>query len=67
MSLLHRSQVTGLQERLQVQTDRSDSQSEQLSTTRTRLQELESQSEEKTKSIDSLTWEIERLRCSVKV
>lgn len=51
-------QVTSLQKQLKEQNDRSDSLSEQLSTTETRLQDLESQSEEKTKTIDSLKQEL---------
>ncbi|XP_069543838.1 kinesin-like protein KIF20B [Brachyistius frenatus] len=59
-------EVSGLQAELQCQTDRSDSLSEQVTTTRTHLQDLESQSEEKTNSINSLKQEVDRLRQEVK-
>ncbi|KAM6897547.1 kinesin-like protein KIF20B [Xenentodon cancila] len=59
-------EVTALQATLQQQTDRSDGQSEQLSVARSRVQELERQSEEKTSSITNLSQEVERLRQEVK-
>ncbi|XP_037610900.1 kinesin-like protein KIF20A isoform X1 [Sebastes umbrosus] len=60
------TEVTSLQTKLKEQTDRSDSLSEQLSIAKTRLQDLESQSDEKADSINSLTQEVERLRQEVK-
>ncbi len=60
-------QVSGLQAHLKEQTDRCDSLSEQLNTAKTRLQELESQSEEKDNNISSLTKELQRLRQKVQV
>ncbi|KAM7381007.1 hypothetical protein PAMA_012037 [Pampus argenteus] len=50
--------VAGLQKQLRDQTDRSDSLSEQLRTANTRLQDLESQSEEKASIIKSLKQEV---------
>lgn len=60
-------QMTSLQAQLKEQTDRCDSLSEQLSTAKARLQDLESQSEEKANTISSLTQEVERLRRELKV
>ncbi|CAI5657899.1 unnamed protein product [Oreochromis niloticus] len=60
------TEVTSLQVQLKQQTDRSDSLSEQFNTTKTRLHDLEHQSEEKNNSISSLTQEVERLRQEVK-
>ncbi|XP_023262141.1 kinesin-like protein KIF20B [Seriola lalandi dorsalis] len=60
------TEVTGLQRRLTEKTDRSDSLSEQLNTTETRLQDLQSQSEEQTRTINSLTEEVESLRQEAK-
>ncbi|XP_028264530.1 kinesin-like protein KIF20B isoform X2 [Parambassis ranga] len=60
------TEVTDLQSQLKRQTDRSDSLSQQFTTTSSRLQDLESQSEEKTNSINMLTQEVERLRQEVK-
>lgn len=59
--------MTSLQVQLKQQTDRSDSLSEQFKATKTRLHDLEHQSEEKNDSISSLTQELERLRQEVKV
>ncbi|XP_070783499.1 kinesin-like protein KIF20A [Enoplosus armatus] len=56
------TEVTSLQAQLKKQTDRCDSLSEQLNTAKTRLQDVENQSEEKTNNINSLTQEVERLR-----
>lgn len=52
------NQVTSLQKQLKEQTDRSDSLTEQLSTAKTHLHDLETQSEEKTKTIDHLKQEL---------
>ncbi|XP_031600864.1 kinesin-like protein KIF20A isoform X3 [Oreochromis aureus] len=60
------TEVTSLQVQLKQQTDRSDSLSEQFNATKTRLHDLEHQSEEKNNSISSLTQEVERLRQEVK-
>ncbi|XP_035764687.1 kinesin-like protein KIF20B [Neolamprologus brichardi] len=60
------TEVTSLQVQLKQQTDRSDSLSEQFKATKTRLHDLEHQSEEKNDSISSLTQELERLRQEVK-
>nr|XP_024655353.1 kinesin-like protein KIF20B [Maylandia zebra] len=60
------TEVTSLQVQLKQQTDRSDSLSEQFKATKTRLHDLEHQSEEKNNSISSLTQELERLRQEVK-
>ncbi|XP_047465927.1 kinesin-like protein KIF20A isoform X2 [Mugil cephalus] len=60
------TEVSSLQTHLQEQSQRSDSLSEEVSVTRTRLQDVESQSEEKNKSLVSLTQEVERLRQEVK-
>ncbi|KAL3968227.1 pre-rRNA-processing protein IPI3 [Sarotherodon galilaeus] len=60
------TEVTSLQVQLKQQTDRSDSLSEQFNATKTRLHDLEHQSEEKNNSISSLTQELERLRQEVK-
>ncbi|XP_049418949.1 kinesin-like protein KIF20B [Epinephelus fuscoguttatus] len=60
------TEVTDLQMKLKEQTDISDSLSEQLSTAKTRLQDLESQSEDKAHTIHSLTQEVEHLRQEVK-
>lgn len=59
--------MTSLQTQLKEQTDRCDSLSERLNTAKTRRQDLESQSEEKTNTINNLTQEVERLRQEVKV
>lgn len=59
--------MTSLQKQLKEETDRSDSLSEEFSSTQSRLQDLEHQTEEKTKSINSLTQEVERLRQEVRV
>nr|XP_033472702.1 dynein regulatory complex protein 9-like [Epinephelus lanceolatus] len=61
------TEVTDLQMKLKEQTDISDSLSEQLSTAKTRLQDLESQAEDKGHTIHSLTQEVEHLRQEVKV
>ncbi|KAM6898364.1 kinesin-like protein KIF20B, partial [Lycodopsis pacificus] len=60
------TEVTGPQKKLKEQTDRSDSLSQQLHITKTRLQDLESQSEEKADRINVLTQEVERLKQEVK-
>ncbi|XP_068585465.1 kinesin-like protein KIF20B isoform X2 [Cebidichthys violaceus] len=60
------TEVTGLQTNLKEQTDRSDSLSQQLDIAKTRLQDLESQSEDKADSINGLTQEVERLKQEVK-
>ncbi|XP_039869967.1 kinesin-like protein KIF20A isoform X3 [Simochromis diagramma] len=60
------TEVTSLQVQLKQQTDRSDSLSEQFKATKTRLHDLEHQSEEKNNSISSLTQELECLRQEVK-
>ncbi|XP_075934477.1 kinesin-like protein KIF20B [Anarhichas minor] len=60
------TEVTGPQTKLKEQTDRSDNLSQQLDITKTRLQDLESQSEEKADSINVLTQEVERLKQEVK-
>ncbi|XP_026033542.1 kinesin-like protein KIF20A isoform X3 [Astatotilapia calliptera] len=60
------TEVTSLQVQLKQQTDRSDSLSEQFKATKTRLHDLEHQSEEKNNSISSLTQGLERLRQEVK-
>lgn len=60
------TEVTSLQVQLKQQTDRSDSLSEQFNATKTRLHDLEHQSEEKNNSISSLRQEVERLRQEVK-
>ncbi|KAK9530955.1 hypothetical protein VZT92_012427 [Zoarces viviparus] len=60
------TEVTGPQTKLKEQTDRSDSLSQQLHVTKTRLQDLESQLEEKADSINVLTQEVERLKQEVK-
>jgi len=52
---------------LKQHTDRSNDLSEQFNMTKSRLQDLESQSEEKDNSISSLTQEVERLKQEVKV
>lgn len=59
--------MTSLQTQLKELSDRRDGLSEQLNTAKTRLQDLESQSEEKTNIINSLTQEVERLKQKVKV
>lgn len=59
--------MTSLQTQLKEQTDRCDSLSEQLNTAKSRLQDLESQSEEKANTISGLSQEVERLRQEVKV
>ncbi|KAG7217997.1 hypothetical protein INR49_020711 [Caranx melampygus] len=56
------TEVSSVQTQLREKTDRSDSLSEQLTTTETRLQQLQSQSERKTKTISYLTEEVENLR-----
>ncbi|XP_072228973.1 uncharacterized protein [Leuresthes tenuis] len=60
------TEVTALQVQLKQQTDRSTDLSEQYNMTKSRLQDLESQSEEKDNSISSLTQEVERLKQEVK-
>ncbi|XP_041818845.1 kinesin-like protein KIF20A isoform X2 [Chelmon rostratus] len=60
------TEVTSLQTQLKELSDRRDGLSEQLNTAKTRLQDLESQSEEKTNIINSLTQEVERLKQKVK-
>nr|XP_046232599.1 kinesin-like protein KIF20A isoform X2 [Scatophagus argus] len=60
------TEVTSLQTQLREQSDRCHSLSEQLSIAKTRLQDLESQSEEKGSNINRLTREVERLRQEVK-
>ncbi|KAF3703990.1 Kinesin-like protein KIF20B [Channa argus] len=60
------TEKTSLQGQLREQTDKSDSLLQQLITKKTHLQDLENQSEEKKKTIDSLTREMERLRKEVK-
>ncbi|KAK1882018.1 Kinesin-like protein KIF20B [Dissostichus eleginoides] len=57
------TEVTSLQTKLKEQTD---SQSEELNTAKARLQDLESQSEEKAVSYNSLTQEVEHLRQEAK-
>lgn len=53
--------MTTLQTQLREQTDSAHSLSEQLNTAKTRLQELLSQSEEKDKTVHSLTQEVNHL------
>ncbi|XP_041829638.1 kinesin-like protein KIF20A isoform X2 [Melanotaenia boesemani] len=60
------TEVTALQMELRQQTDRSHSLSDQFNTAKSRLQDLENQSEEKNSSLNSLTQEVERLRQEVK-
>ncbi|KAM9837489.1 kinesin-like protein KIF20B [Aulostomus maculatus] len=60
------TEVTSLQKRLREQTEESNSLSEQLRTTETRLQDLSSLSEDKVNAIKSLTEEVEHLRQEVK-
>ncbi|XP_075314054.1 uncharacterized protein LOC142374309 isoform X2 [Odontesthes bonariensis] len=60
------AEVTALQMQLKQQTDGSNDLSEQLNLTKSRLQDLESQSEEKNNSISSLAQEVERLKQEVK-
>ena len=59
--------MTSLKTQLREQTDSCDSLSEQLNAAKTRLQDLESQSEERVDIINSLTQEVEQLRQEVKV
>lgn len=55
-------QVTGVQTQLREKSERSVSLSEQLCSSQSRLQLLQSQSEEKSRTIGRLTQELETLR-----
>lgn len=59
--------MTALQEQLKQQSIMADRQSEQLNTAKSRLQDLESQLDQKSESASSFRQEVERLRQRVEV